>query len=283
MQITDSQVHIWQAEQPDRPWPKGGYIPDWAFAPYGAEDLVADMDIAGVTRALLIPPAFDGGLPGYSLDACRRFPGRFGVIGRLSLGEPSAREQLTAWAEQEHGYGLRFAFFLPEQKAQLASGSIDWLWPEAQRLGIPLMIYPSQDLLGYFGQLANRYGGLRITIDHMAVGHTAADKDDSAFPHIAELMALAALPNVAVKASALPDFSTHPFPYANLQPYLRRTINAFGPERVFWGTDLTRLPCSYTQAVTMFTEHLDWLSKPELAQIMDEGVRAWHGWPVDSD
>jgi predicted TIM-barrel fold metal-dependent hydrolase len=283
MEITDSQVHIWQAEHPDMPWPSGGHVPDWAFRPYGAEDLIADMDEAGVTRALLIPPAFDGGRNEYSIDAAMRFPGRFGVVGRLPLGDPKAREKMEAWAEQEHGYGLRFAFFLPEQKALLTDGSLDWLWPEAQRLGIPLMIYPTHEFLRYFGDLANKFDGLRLTIDHLAVGHSTSDKDDNAFPHITALTAMAALPNVAVKASALPDYSTEPYPYRNLQPYLREIIGAFGPGRVFWGTDLTRLECTYAQAVTMFTEEMPWLDRTELELIMDKGVRAWHGWKLDGD
>ena len=282
MEITDSQVHIWQAEQPDRPWPSGGYVPDWAFSPFSAEDLIAAMDQAGVTRSFLIPPAFDGGRNDYSLEAAVRFPGRFGVIGRLPLGDPSARERMEQWAQEEHGYGLRFAFFLQEQKAMLSDGSIDWLWPEAQRLDIPLMVYPTQDLLGYFGSVANRFDGLRLTIDHMAVDHSARDRDDDAFPHLGALTALAALPNVAVKASALPDFSTHAYPYRNLHPYLEKTIHAFGPERVFWGTDLTRLSCTYTQAVTMFTEEMAWLQPSELELIMDRAVRAWHGWEIDT-
>ena len=55
-----------------RPWPKGGYVPQWAFSPFGAEDLVSAMDQAGVTRAFLIPPAFDGGRNDYSLEAAER-------------------------------------------------------------------------------------------------------------------------------------------------------------------------------------------------------------------
>jgi predicted TIM-barrel fold metal-dependent hydrolase len=255
-------------------------MPDWAFTPLHVEDLLTEMDKAGVTRALLVPPAFNGGRNEYSLDAARRFPGRFGVVGRLNLSDPKAPELMEKWAEEEHGYGLRFAFFLPEQKALLADGSTEWLWPLAQRLNIPLMIFPTHDLLDYFGNLARKFDGLRLTLDHMAVGHTEHDRDDNAFPHIKKLIALAALPNVAVKASALPDYSTHPYPYRNLHSYLKQAIDAFGPERVFWGSDITRLACTYREAVTMFTEELSWLKGHELALVMDQGVRAWHGWTV---
>jgi hypothetical protein len=48
---------------------------------------------------------------------------------------------------------------------------------------------------------------------------------------------------------------------------------------MFWGTDWTRLPCSYRQAVTMFTEELPWLEGADLEGVMGRGVSRWLGWP----
>ena len=42
-------------------------------------------------------------------------------------------------------------------------------------------------------------------------------------------------------------------------PSLRQTDAACGPERMFWGTDITRLRCSWQQCVTLSTEELPWL------------------------
>lgn len=282
MKITDSQVHIWQREDPHNPWPKTGYVPEWAYTPFTAEDLVAAMDVAGVSRAFLVPPAFDGGRNEYSIEAAERFRGRFAVMGRLQLSDPRAAERMEEWKQQKHGHGMRFAFFLPEQQAQLTSGAIDWLWPLAQRLDIPLMIYPAQQVLPHLAAIAQRYPSLKITVDHLAIGHTEHDRDDAAFPHMEQLLRLANLPNVAVKASALPEFSTHGFPYANLLPYVRRIVDAFGPERVFWGSDLTRLVCSYDEAVKMFTDHMPWLNEGERRLVMGDAVCRWHGWEPDS-
>ena len=39
--------------------------------------------------------------------------------------------------------------------------------------------------------------------------------------------------------------------------------DAFGPRRMFWGTDWTRLPCPWRQALTLFTEDLPWLAPAE--------------------
>jgi L-fuconolactonase len=43
-----------------------------------------------------------------------------------------------------------------------------------------------------------------------------------------------------------------------------------------------RLPCSYRQAITMFTEELPWLSASDKELIMGRGVCEWLGWPMSA-
>jgi hypothetical protein len=52
----------------------------------------------------------------------------------------------------------------------------------------------------------------------------------------------------------------------------------FGPQRMFWGTDLARLPCTYRQAVTMFTEEIPWLTHEDKEWIMGRALCGWLGW-----
>ena len=54
--------------------------------------------------------------------------------------------------------------------------------------------------------------------------------------------------------------------------------DAFGPARMFWGTDITKMPCSWRQCVTMFTEELPWLPERDKDLIMGQAVCAWWGW-----
>ncbi|HSX82334.1 MAG TPA: amidohydrolase family protein [Candidatus Saccharimonadia bacterium] len=58
--------------------------------------------------------------------------------------------------------------------------------------------------------------------------------DEAAFANLGEMLALATYPKVAVKLSGAPSYSSH--------PYLRQVFDAFGPQRCFWGTDITRMP-----------------------------------------
>jgi len=45
-----------------------------------------------------------------------------------------------------------------------------------------------------------------------------------------------------------------------------------------WGTDLTRMVCSYTQAITLFTEHLPFLNAQQLQSIMSGTAEEWLPW-----
>ena len=92
------------------------------------------------------------------------------------------------------------------------------------------------------------------------------------------MLALARLPNVGVKLSGAPSTSSQPYPHRNIHGYLRQIVEAFGPDRCFWGTDITRMPCSYRQCVTMFTEELDWLKGRDLERVMGAAFVDWLGW-----
>jgi predicted TIM-barrel fold metal-dependent hydrolase len=115
-------------------------------------------------------------------------------------------------------------------------------------------------------------------MDHLAL--TRNTKDEETFRDLDKLLALAKRPNVAVKATALPCFTSDQYPFRRLHPCLRRVFDAFGPKRVFWGTDYSRLPCSYRQAITMVTEEMPWLSAADKEWIMGRGVCEWVGWPL---
>lgn len=56
MDIVYSQVHIWHAETPDRPWPPGRAHEAQKPYPIGKKTLLFQMDLAGVRRAVLVPP-----------------------------------------------------------------------------------------------------------------------------------------------------------------------------------------------------------------------------------
>lgn len=274
MPIVDSQVHIWAADSPERPWPARHepHRPE----PITAEDLLREMAAAGVDRVVLVPPSWEGERNDVVLAAARAHPERFAVMGRLDPEAPQSRALLREWRAQPGMLGLRFTFHRPSLRPLLTEGRADWVWAEAERHAIPVMLTCPHAILHHLERIAERHPGLRLTLDHL--GLLPGTKDEEAFRDFDRLLALARRPNVAVKASALPCYTSDAYPYRRLHPYIERAVGAFGPERVFWGTDLSRLPCTYREAVTMFTDEMPWLGAPEKDEIMGRALCRWLGW-----
>jgi L-fuconolactonase len=278
MMIVDAQVHIWQEDTPGRPWPPGQAGRAHRSEPLTAAGLLAEMDEAGVSRTVLVPPSWEGDRNDLSQAAAEAHPDRFAVMGRLSLTDPASRALLRTLRQQPGMLGLRFTFHTEKQRPWLTDGTADWLWPAAEAAGVPLMILPPGSL-PQVAVIAERHPALRLVIDHLAL--TRGRSEDEAFAHMPELLALAQRPNVAVKATALPTYSSEAYPYLGLHKHIRSVYDAFGPKRMFWGSDLSRLSCTYRQCVTLFTEELPWLSETDKEDIMGRGLCEWLGWPIN--
>jgi L-fuconolactonase len=277
--IVDSQVHIWGADAPNRRWPPPahGLKPTpHRQVPISAAALLQDMRSAGVDRAIVVPPSWEGERNDLVLGAARAHPDRFRFAARYDLADPSAPEWISAWRRQSGMLALQLTFQTPLFQKPLIDGEIDWLWAAAERAGLPLTIYLPNALMPVIDRVARAHPGLSIVINHF--GLTGSRRDDDAFTDFANLLALGKCPNVAVKASCLPFYTTQPYPFRNLHDPIRKAYDAFGPKRLFWGTDLSRLPCSYRQGVTLFTEELPWLTPSDQEWIMGRGICEWLGW-----
>ena len=273
--IIDSQVHLWQAATPEWPFVHDDVHMD---EPVTIERLQALMAGAGVDRAVIVPPSWVGERNDYGLEAARRFPDQFAVMGRLAVESPGAPAQLETFIEPGM-LGVRLTFLRPRELAMLAEGATDWFWPAAERLDLPVMVH-GPEVLPALGDIARRHPGLRLIVDHLGIRGTAGlFRDEKLAGGIDELVALAPIPNVFVKTSCVPALSTDPYPYRNIFDQLARVIHTFGPERCFWGTDYSRLPGTYREAVTMFTEEIDFLNADEKALVMGDALATCLRWP----
>jgi predicted TIM-barrel fold metal-dependent hydrolase len=277
MPIVDSQVHVWGADTPDRPWPPGRAADAQKPYPISKEALLFQMDLARVDRAVLVPPSWEGDRNDLALEAARRYPDRFAVMGRLAVQKPESRALVADWKKQPGMLGMRFTFHNEHYRHLLTDGSTDWLWPAAERHGIPLMVL-MPGALDTLDRIAGRHPGLKLVIDH--AGISLREKAPQVFADLPNVCALARHPNVAVKASGMPSWSRQGYPFRDVQAAIRTLMEAFGPRRTFWGTDLTRMPCTYRECIDLFTKELDWLKGDDLEWVMGRGVCEWLGWPL---
>src|SRR5262249_44194248 len=184
MLIGDAQVHIWGADTPDRPWPPGRAHQAQKPYPVTQEMVLHGMREAGVDRAVIVPPSWEGDRNDLALAAARQHPDRFAVMGRLPIEKPESRKLVDGWLKQPGMLGMRFTSHPEIQKPWLSDGTADWLWPAAERAGIPVMIFPPGSLPAV-DRIAARHPGLKLVIDHLAIG--TAVKDEAAFADIPEL------------------------------------------------------------------------------------------------
>jgi L-fuconolactonase len=276
MRITDAQVHIWAAESPDDPWDPAART----FAhgdSYKAEDLLAAMDRAGVDRAVLVPPSFAGDRNDECLEATARHPDRFRVMGRVDLTHPGHRAQVREWRAQPGLLGVRLTFGRGDSVTWLRDGTADWFWPEAESAGLPVMVYaPGQ--VAAIAAIARAHPRLRLSLCHLMLRPEQAG-DDVLDAVITDLISLASYGNITVKATGLPGNASDGYPFTSLHRHIRRVLDAFGPNRVFWGSDITRLSCTYLEAVTLFTRELGFLGDDDQEWVMGRALSEWIGWP----
>ncbi len=272
MLIVDSQVHIWSSGTP--------VAHHRQVSSYSKDDLLKEMDEAGVNAAVIHPPGWDPNCNEVAIEAARQHPDRLAILGWFPLDRPESRKLVDTWKGRPGMLGLRYAFLQPNQVNWPTDGTIDWLWPAAERAGIPIALLAAP-FLPVVAKVAERHPRLRILIDHL--GRVRGSLDDAGFANLPDLLALAKYPNIAIKASGAPSYSSEPYPYRNIHKYLRQMYDAFGPERMFWGTDITRMPCSYRQCVTMFTEELPWLKGRDQELVMGRALCDWIGWNLRGD
>ena len=87
MKIIDAQVHIWSKTVTP---PSGLHR---KVAKFTAEELLREMDEAGVDAALIHPPrSWDPDSNALAIEAARKYPERFAVMGQFALDNPENRK-----------------------------------------------------------------------------------------------------------------------------------------------------------------------------------------------
>src|SRR4029434_11244341 len=167
--IVDAQVHMWKASTPDRPWVPGArpQLPE----PFTIERLVTIIDVPGVDRVVIVPPTLEGERLDYAQEAVKRYPGRFAIMGRIALNDPTTTRRFPTWREQPGVLGIRLNI-AGEQAAWLTDGTADWFWPAAEKAGSPVMFLTTGQT-HQLARIAERRSRLVLIIDHMGVSSEA--------------------------------------------------------------------------------------------------------------
>lgn len=206
------------------------------------EVALAWMDSVGTDRAILHP-----GDPAWGNFVVASVPDRFVTVPMFPPVEDHGRpfEEVLAEYRQDNPTikGVRLIIGFPatgENAAKVDSGEFDKLLEVCEAEGMPVFTFATR-YLEKVRTLAERYPGVNFIVDHYGLPQPPMDDPDSPrFKRLDELLSLAELPNVAVKASGAAALSEGGYPFADVWPSLDRIIEAFGADRMMWASDQSR-------------------------------------------
>ena len=236
------------------------------------EDLIAEMDRAGVDAATLVQPNGTYGLDNtYQCDSANQYAPRTVSVGILDPAASDAADKLSYWVNEHGMKGVRL-----QSQAEPDDPQCDALWQRAESLGVPISIGGGgqPDKVDRMGTVGARHPNVLFAPDHFA-GWSGAD-DKAAMT--AALENLARLPNAYLRIS-----STSLGPHAGLsqaeKDLFRRVIEAFTPQRVMWGSNFpSSREGGYAGQVQLGQTALPWLSQEDIGWIM--GGTAHKLWPM---
>lgn len=260
--IVDSQIHCFQGG-PKFPPPRDFEARHGAR--FTVDDALSVMGRNGVDRAILVPLRSwhaEETLNQYSIEAARKHPDRFAVMGQIDLSHPAAPGKLQRWRE-DGMLGIRQYFF--PQADPLRDAAHEWFWRGLVEYDLPLMSAAPGNM-SLYEPILDRYPQLRLVIDH--AGRRPYDTGPGVWNDLDETLRLARFKNVSIKVSSLPCFSEAPYPFLDIHPYIRRIYDAFGPGRMMWGSDVTRLSGRYRENLDLFQAALDFLSADDKLWIL---------------
>ncbi len=251
----DSHVHLWTPDTKRYPLAMGTDAAAVEPKNFSPEVLLRHARPSCVGRIVLVQTILYGTDNSYMLDAIERFPAVFRMVAIVDRNS----ERLAAEMADLRERGVTgFRIIAPPNGADgwLKDAGYNKMFKTAATNGQAICPLTPPDGLPDLDRMCGMYPDTAVVVDHMArVGEQGA-VDDS---QIGMLCALARHPNVYVKASRFHSLGARKPPHDDLLPLIRRVLDAFGPQRVMWGSDspFQVLRETYEDSIAVIRDRLD--------------------------
>lgn len=232
------------------------------------ETLCFHMERAGVAQAVFIQYMgnFDNR---YIVECMAAYPGKFAAAMLVAPDDDGT--QIRHWAAQGIG-GIRLA-------ANFRGSGADPLaqWRTAAELGLVVSApcSPAALLSDEFAEVVKKHPDLQIVIEHLAgVGRGAEEP----YAEFKQVMELAQFPQLTIKLPGFGEFCEPPHPFSQIPPLVELTLEAFGVERIMWGSDWPPVSSreGYDNSLQFPLHYLEQLSADEKAWIFGKTAqRVW--------
>jgi L-fuconolactonase len=235
-QEVDAHQHFWRLARGDYGWLTPELRP--IYRDYGPADLMPLLAAAGVARTILVQAAPTEAETDYLLGLAGATPFVAGVVGWLDLEAPDAPARVRRAASRAKLVGLRpMIHDIPDDEWMLRS-ALEPVFRTIAETGLTLDALVRPRHLPALAELTARHPALPIVIDHAAKPDIAGWRPgDAAFRDWSERMTALAARGLACKLSGLATEARPDWRPAHLRPYVEVVLDAFGPDRVIWGSD----------------------------------------------
>src|SRR5213594_2615232 len=275
MAIIDSQVHVYEANTPKRPWHS---VPNWPDHVTG-DEMVAAMDRVGVDGAIFISAfsmyRYDAS---YAVEVQQAHPGRFALVKPVDPDDPAVADVIADWKKTPGAVGIRIMLTKEANRAPDDPG-LERILRAAVRRDFPvnMLCWGNVDA---GAALIDRHPDTRFIIDHLAIMQPRTPPaPPQPWADLPKVLDLAKRRNAVIKVSGACTLSREPYPFPDIWDPLARVFDAWGFERCLWGTDWTRAfaVVNYEQVVEPFRQ-TDRLSDSERAMLMGGACAKAYGW-----
>ena len=270
--VVDAHAHVFAAVSDRFPRDVHELFPADLETP--TEALLAEMERAGVDRAVLVPLSHHDE---YLRDSLERFPGRFAAVGVQRPGQADVEE----YRRRRYSTGLQGLrlFALGEPSVTRADGLDSFpLLVELSRSGDKLWFYGGKEQMELLELVLAELPELTVVLNHLGFWPTAFSADEHGRPrfdgtYTAEglevVERLARFPRVFVLCTGMYAFAAEPCPYDDLRPVTSALLEAYGPARVLLGSDFpwTRSAPGYAETIAAVDVHLAGLGEADRARV----------------
>jgi len=268
--IIDSHLHVWSDDE--SLYPYGEVSRPETGARASVELLNEHMAEAGVEKAVIVQPIHYLYDNRYVADCLARFPGRFAAVCLVDPKEPAAPDQLEELVRGRGFGGMRLHLSRQEDPSALAASDQDPLWRRVEELSVCLIVLGRATELPALEPIVDRFPDVKVVLDHLGGPPVG---EEPTHPLLGNVLRMARYPNVYVKVSNMNRISKVPYPHRDTHDMVRRIYDAFGPERLMWGTDFPHVLTAggYVHALELVRDELDFLTNEDKDWLFSRTVR----------
>ena len=256
--IIDSHLHVWSDDPERYPWAGEGSTEAGTV-----ELLLETMAKNRVAKACIVQPIHYRYDNRYVADCLARYPTRFSAIAIMDRSAPDAVERLERLVTEDGFEGLRMHLARADDPAEWAASDQDPIWRKAEELGACMLSFGPAAKQPAVEPIIARHPGVKVILDHLGGAPTRGEEPP--FPLLQKVLNLARYPNVYVKFTPQVGQGTAIYPFADQHAVYQRIYDAFGPQRLLWGTDFPHIfrTIGYRLGVDLFRRHMAFLTEED--------------------